>query len=223
MPISLWQRRSWEHSMWPMFSPLRRRHMRAEFAVGFRALVSPSQLAFSPSPHTLNRVWFERSLPPVKVIVDNETPVMNFLLWKRYRRKRNYRNKKQEGLSRRHYTRKPWPVDKEEKFLISWPTLRCCSWWMWASVEHWRNRFWSQYFLVKNCCPCMLFCWSSSLSARYSCVSNVFWRRVNLTKGHMTLAAVTSDYLSRIFVSSFYIGRHRPKGLPFSGVKYMKG
>ena len=175
MPISLWQRRSWEHSMWPMFSPLRRRHMRAEFAVGFRALVSPSQLAFSPSPHTLNCVWFERSLPPVKVIVDNETPVMNFLLWKRYRRKRNHRNKKQEGLSRRHCTRKPWPVDKEEKFLISWPTLRCCSWWMWASVEHWRNRFWSQYFLVKNCCPCMLFCWSSSLSARYACVSNVFW------------------------------------------------
>ena len=32
--------------MWPMFSPPRRRHMWAEFAVGFHVLVFPSPFAF---------------------------------------------------------------------------------------------------------------------------------------------------------------------------------
>ena len=79
-------------------SPPHRRHPWAEFAVGFRALVFSSPLAFFLSSFfffyyiVLIRVRSERPLPPAQIIVDKETPVIDFLLLKRKLTKEKSKN-----------------------------------------------------------------------------------------------------------------------------------
>ena len=78
-------------------SPPHRRHKWAEFAVGFRDLVFPSPLAFFLSSFffyyiVLIRVRFERPLPPAQIIVDKETPVIDFPLLKRKLTKEKSKN-----------------------------------------------------------------------------------------------------------------------------------